>query len=80
MVHVWKRRGRIAVVELGDRDEGKRFAVVTVHDDGTVSAAAPHDLANFGQRRRPWSVAGVELVASLRSREAAAKAFARLTA
>jgi|DEB0MinimDraft_10_1074344.scaffolds.fasta_scaffold14934_4 ribosomal protein L14E/L6E/L27E len=80
MVHEWKRSGRVAAVELGDRDDGKRFALVTVHDDGTVSAATPHDLANFGQRRRPWSVAGVESVASLRSREAAAKAFARLTA
>lgn len=78
MVHVYERRaGDVAIVEL-EHESDARFAVVRLHDDGTVSAAARWDVSRHGLRRAPMTESGVESVATLRSKRSARVAAKRI--
>jgi len=70
----------VAVVEVaGDPDNLERFGVVRLHDDGTISAATPHDVSRFSRFRQPWTCEGVARCSTLRSLVAARTAYRRIT-
>ena len=78
MVHLYERHDELAIVEVDDFDSEDRFALVRLHDDGTISAAARWDVARYGLRRATMTAAGVMSVATVRSRRAARAALARV--